>query len=199
MRVMGLIGGTSWEATQVYYRLINEDVKQRLGRYHSARMVIVSVDFAPVEHGMRGARWDEVGGPLSEAARQLRAGGADFVILTANTAPQWFDVVEAAAGLPMLHIADPTADAIERAGIKKVGLLGTRYTMEREFLRQRLDDRGLEVIVPEEPDRTTIHDIVFGELVLGEIRNESRTQFGALMGRLMARGAARVILRRPPC
>src|SRR5258708_38254947 len=194
MRVMGLIGGTSWEATQVYYRLINEDVKQRLGRYHSARMVIVSVDFAPLEDAMRHDRWDEVGRHLSEAARQLRAGGADFVILTANTAHQWFDVVEAAAGLPMLHIADPTADAIERAGIKKVGLLGTRYTVEREFPRQRLDDRGLEVIVPEEPDRTTIHDIVFGELVLGKIRDESRTEFVAVMDRMVARGAAGIIL-----
>src|SRR5258708_14211135 len=142
MRVMGLIGGTSWEATQVYYRLINEDVKQRLGRYHSARMVIVSVDFAPLEDAMRHDRWDEVGGHLSEAARQLRAGGADFVILTANTAHQWFDVVEAAAGLPMLHIADPTADAIERAGIKKVGLLGPRYPVERQFLPQPPNQPG---------------------------------------------------------
>ncbi len=194
MRVMGLIGGTSWEATQVYYRLINEDVKQRLGGYHSARMVIVSVDFAPLEGAMRHDRWDEVGAHLSDAGRQLQAAGAGFVMLTANTMHECFDAVANAVGIPLLHIADPTADAIKRAGATTVGLLGTRYTMEREFLRQRLEDRGLEVIVPEEPDRTTIHDIIFGELVLGKIRDESRTEFVAVMDRLVERGAAGIIL-----
>src|SRR5258708_36989826 len=167
MRVMGLIGGTSWEATQVYYRLINEDVKQRLGGYHSARMVIVSVDFAPLEGAMRHDRWDEVGAHLSDAGRQLQAAGAGFVMLTANTMHECFDAVANAVGIPLLHIPDPTADPINRAGATTVGLLGTRYTMEREFLRQRLEDRGLEVIVSEEPDPSTIHHLMFGERVLG--------------------------------
>jgi aspartate racemase len=194
MRVIGMVGGTSWEATQVYYRLINQDVKARLGGYHSARMVIVNVEFGPIEAAMRRDDWDEVCAHLSDAGRQLQAGGAGFVMLTANTAHECFDAVADAIDIPMLHIVDPTADAIDRAGLKKVGLLGTRYTMEREFLRQRLEDRGLEVIVPEEPDRTTIHDIVFDELVLGKIRDQSRTEFVGVMDRLVERGAAGIIL-----
>src|SRR5258708_12669871 len=144
MRVMGLIGGTSWEATQVYYRLINEDVKQRLGGYHSARMVIVSVDFAPLEGAMRHDRWDEVGAHLSDAGRQLQAAGAGFVMLTANTMHECFDAVADAVDIPLLHIADPTADAIERAGIKMVGLLATRSTMQRQFLRHPLHAHRLQ-------------------------------------------------------
>ena len=189
-----MIGGTSWEATQVYYRLINQDVKQRLGGYHSARMVLVNVDFAPLEAAMRHDHWNEVGEHLAAAARQLEAGGAEMATLTANTMHECFDVVQAATKLPMIHIGDATADEIGRAGVGKVGLLGTRYTMEREFLRKRLEASGLEVIVPEEPDRTTIHDIVFGELVLGKIRDESRTEFIAVMDRLVERGAAGIIL-----
>ncbi len=194
MRVIGLIGGTSWEATQVYYRLINEGVKQRVGGYHSARMVIVSVDFAPVEAAARHDRWDEVGEYMSDAARQLEAGGADMVMLTANSTHECFDVVQSATTLPMIHIGDATAAEIARVGVGKVGLLGTRYTMEREFLRKRLDQHGLQVIVPEEPDRTTIHDIVFEELVLGKIRDESRVEFVGVMDRLVERGAGGIIL-----
>jgi aspartate racemase len=124
MRVIGMVGGTSWEATQVYYRLINEDVKERLGGYHSARMVIVNVDLAPLEEWMRHDRWDDVGGRLAEAARQVEADGADLMMLTANTMHECFDVVKAAVGIPMIHIGDPTADAIKSAGVQKVPCWG---------------------------------------------------------------------------
>jgi aspartate racemase len=194
MRVIGMVGGTSWEATAVYYRLINEAVKERLGGFHSARMVIVNVDFAPLEEAMRHDKWDFVGERLADAARQLEEGGADLAMLSANTMHECFDVVQAATSLPMLHIGDPTADAIQAAGVKKVALLGTRYTMERPFLREWLERRGLEVLVPEEADRDTLHEIVFGELVLGRIRDESRTEFIAIIDRLVAQGAGGVIL-----
>ena len=194
MLTIGMVGGTSWEATAVYYRLINEDVKRRLGGYHSARMVIVNVDFAPLEEFMRQDRWDDVGAQLADAARQLERAGADFVMLSANTMHQCVGAFQAATSLPVLHIADPTADAIENAGIRKVGLLGTRYVMERPFLRERLEARGLEVIVPEEPDRTTIHEIIFGELVLGQVNDASREAFVGVMDRLVDRGAGGVIL-----
>jgi aspartate racemase len=192
--VIGLVGGTSWEATAVYYRLINEEVKQRLGGYHSARILLASVDFADIEEFMRQDRWDEVGSRLAVAARSLQGGGADMVLLCANTMHQGAAAVEAAVTLPLIHIADPTADAIHQAGIRKVGLLGTRYTMEREFLRHKLEERGLEVVVPGEPDRTTIHDIVFEELVLGKVLDSSRSAFLEVIGRLTAQGADGVIL-----
>jgi aspartate racemase len=192
--VIGLIGGTSWEATAVYYRLLNEDVKQRLGGYHSARILLASVDFADIEEFMRQDRWGEIGSRLADSARSLQGGGADMVLLCANTMHQGAAAVEAAVTLPLIHIADPTADAIHQAETRKVGLLGTRYTMEREFLRHKLEERGLEVVVPGEPDRTTIHDIVFEELVLGKVLDSSRSAFLEVIGRLTAQGADGVIL-----
>jgi aspartate racemase len=178
----------------VYYRLLNEDVKRRLGGFHSARILLASVDFADLEEFMRHDRWDDVGLRLADAARSLQDGGADMVLLCANTMHQGAPAVEAAVSLPLIHIADPTADAIHQAGIRKVGLLGTRYTMEREFLRNRLQGRGLEVVVPGEPDRTTIHDIVFNELVLGKVLDSSRSAFLQVIGRLTDQGADGVIL-----
>jgi aspartate racemase len=143
---------------------------------------------------MRQDRWDEVGSRLAVAARSLQGGGADMVLLCANTMHQGAAAVEAAVTLPLIHIAEPTADAIHQAGIRKVGLLGTRYTMEREFLRHKLEERGLEVVVPGEPDRTTIHDIVFEELVLGKVLDSSRSAFLEVIGRLTDQGADGVIL-----
>jgi len=194
MLTIGMIGGTSWESTAVYYRLINSDVKRRLGGFHSARMVIVSVDFAELEQFMPLGQWDEIGARLADAARAVEAGGADILMLSANTMHQCAEAVQAAVWLPFIHIADVTADAIDAAGHKRVGLLGTRYVMEREFLRQRLESRGLEVLVPEEPDRTTIHDIIFKELVLGEIRGDSRAAFLGVIERLREGGAEGVVL-----
>ena len=168
MRVIGLIGGTSWESSAVYYRVLNEEVKQRVGGSHSARILMVSLDGGDLEEFMRRDQWDEVGSRLIDAARSLQAGGADMVLLCSNTNHQCADAVQAAVNLPLVHIVDPTADAVVQANIRRIGLLGTRYTMERKFLRDRLEARGLEVIVPGEPDRTTIHDIQFKELVFGK-------------------------------
>ena len=194
MRVIGLVGGTSWESTAVYYRLLNEDVKQRLGGLHSARILMVSLDGGDIEEFMRRDRWDEVGSRVADAARSLQAGGADMVLLCSNSTHQCADAVEAAVALPLVHIVDPAADAVEQANIRRVGLLGTRYTMERRFLLDRLEARGLEVIVPGEPDRTTIHDIQFKQLVLGKRLDRSRRAFIEVIGRLVDQGAEGVIL-----
>lgn len=194
MRVIGLIGGTSWESTAVYYRLLNEEVKQRVGGTHSARILMVSLDGGDLEEFMRRDQWDEVGSRLIDAARSLQAGGADMVLLCSNTNHQCAEAVQAAVNLPLVHIVDPTADAVEQANIRRVGLLGTRYTMERKFLRDRLEARGLEVIVPGEPDRTTIHDIQFKELVFGKRLDSSRRAFIEVIGRLVDQGAEGVIL-----
>jgi aspartate racemase len=178
----------------VYYRLLNEEVKQRLGGLHSARILMVSLDGGEMEELMRHDRWDDVGSRLADAARSLQAGGADMVLLCSNTMHQCADAVEAAVSLPLVHIVDPAADALEQAQIQRVGLLGTRYTMERRFLRDRLEARGLEVIVPGEPDRTTLHDIQFKELVLGKFLDSSRRAFIEVIGRVVDQGAEGVIL-----
>jgi aspartate racemase len=178
----------------VYYRLLNEEVKQRLGGLHSARILLVSLDGGAIEELMRHDQWDEVGRHLADAARSLQVGGAEMILLCSNTTHQCADAVEAAVTLPVIHIVDPTADAVEQAGIARVGLLGTRYTMERRFLRDRLKARGLEVIVPGEPDRTTIHDIQFKELVLGKLLDSSRRAFVETIGHLVDMGAEGVIL-----
>jgi len=194
MRVIGLVGGTSWESTAVYYRLLNEDVKQRLGGLHSARILMVSLDGGDLEDFMRRDQWDEVGSRLIDAARSLQAGGAEMVLLCSNTNHQCAEAVQAAVNLPLVHIVDPTADAVVKANIRRVGLLGTRYTMERKFLRDRLEARGLDVIVPGEPDRTTIHDTQFKELVFGKRLDSSRRAFIEVIGRLVDQGAEGVIL-----
>jgi aspartate racemase len=194
MRVIGLIGGTSWESSAVYYRLLNEEVKQRLGGLHSARILMVSLDGSDVAEFMAADRWDEVGNRVADAARSLQAGGADMVLLCSNSTHQCADAVVAAVSLPLVHIIDPTADAVDQAGLQRVGLLGTRYTMERRFLRDRLEARGLEVIVPGEADRTTIHDIQFKELALGKLLDSSRRAFIEVIGRLVDQGAEGVIL-----
>lgn len=194
MRVIGLIGGTSWQSSAAYYRLLNEDVHQRLGGSHAARILMVSLDAGDLEESMRHDRWDEIGSRLADAARSLEAGGAEMILLCSNTNHICVGAVEAAVKLPLVHIADPTADAVVKAGIRRVGLLGTRYTMERRFLLDRLEARGLEVIVPDEPDRSAIHDIQFRELVFGQLLDSSRRTFTDVIGRLAARGAGGVIL-----
>jgi aspartate racemase len=194
MRVIGLIGGTSWESSAVYYREINEEVKQRVGGSHSARILMVSLDGGDLEDFMRRDQWDEVGSRLIDAARSLQAGGAEMVLLCSNTNHQCAEAVQAAVNLPLVHIVDPTADAVVKANIRRVGLLGTRYTMERKFLRDRLEARGLDVIVPGEPDRTTIHDTQFKELVFGKRLDSSRRAFIEVIGRLVDQGAEGVIL-----
>ena len=195
MKTIGMIGGMSWESTVPYYRIVNEAVKERLGGLHSAKLVLISVDFQEIEHLQQTGAWDEAGRILAEAAKSLRAAGADFVVLCTNTMHKVADAIERAVDIPLLHIVDPTAEAIKRAGMKKVGLLGTQFTMEQDFYRGRLNDRHhLEVIVPNEADRETVHAVIYGELCLGQVRAGSRAQYQKIIRNLVEEGAEAIIL-----
>ena len=194
MRCIGIIGGMSWESTAHYYRALNEGVRARLGGHHSARLVLHSVDFAPLEAMQRAGRWEAAGAVLAEARRGLEAGGADLVLIAANTMHKVADQVMAGARVPLLHIADPTAQAIRRGGLTTVGLLGTRYTMEEDFYRRRLEERhGLTVLVPSPAARAEVHRIIFEELVLGVVRPESKARYLEVAAELAAAGAQGLI------
>ena len=195
MKTIGLIGGMSWESTIPYYRLINETVKQRLGGLHSARIVMVSVDFHDIEILQRDGRWDAAGALLAHAARSLEAAGADFLVLATNTMHKVAGDITAAVSIPLLHIADPTADAIKAGGFATIGLLGTRFTMEQAFYRDRLETRhGLRVLVPDAADRDLVHRVIYDELCLGVIKPASRDAYRAVMQRLVAQGAQALVL-----
>ena len=195
MRTIGLIGGMSWESSALYYRWINEAVRDRLGGLHSARLVLVSVDFAEIEHLQQTGQWDAAGTLLGEAARSVERGGADLLLLCTNTMHRVADEIASAVGIPLLHIADATGAAITAQGIRRVGLLGTRFTMEEAFYRGRLTERhGLDVLVPDEAERQLVHDIIYGELCLGEVRPASRDAYRRVMANLVARGAEAIIL-----
>jgi aspartate racemase len=195
MKTIGLIGGMSWESTVPYYRLINEGVKQRLGGLHSAKLVLYSVDFHEIERLQHDGNWDEAGARLAAAARALRAAGAECLVLCTNTMHKVAAAIEAAVDIPLLHIADPTAQAIRQAGIVTVGLLGTRFTMEEDFYRGRLETRHeLNVLTPDASDRAEVHRVIYAELCLGITREESRAAYRAIIGRLAARGAQGIIL-----
>ena len=195
MKTIGLLGGMSWESTQTYYRLINEAIKARLGGLHSARIALYSVDFAEVEELQRADDWDAAGQLLAAAARRVEAAGAEGLVLCTNTMHKVAPALEAAMSIPLLHIADATAAAIQRAGYTRVGLLGTRFTMEQPFYKDRLSQlHGLDVRVPDAIDRETVHRIIFEELCLGTLREESRAAYRAVMSRLVADGAEAIIL-----
>lgn len=195
MRTIGLIGGMSWESSAEYYRVINELVKTRLGGLHSAECVMYSVDFAPIEAMQFAGAWDEASQALAAVAQKVERGGADFVLLCTNTMHKVAATLTDALTVPLIHIADPTAEAIAAAGIRTVGLLGTRFTMEEAFYRGRLTERfGLEVLTPDEADRETVHRIIYDELVLGIIRPESRAAYREVIARLVAHGAQGIIL-----
>lgn len=195
MKTIGLIGGMSWESTVPYYRLINEGIKQRLGGLHSARIVLYSVDFHDIERLQHAGRWDEAGALLAAAARSLQAAGADFLVLCTNTMHKVAPAIEAAVAIPLLHIADPTAEAVKRAGIRTVGLLGTRFTMEEDFYRGRLEDRHeLKVVIPDAADRDVVHRVIYDELCLGITQDASRAAYREIIGRLVAQGAQGIIL-----
>jgi len=195
VKTIGLIGGMSWESSAEYYRLINEEVKRRLGGLHSARTLMLSVDFAEIEELQRAGAWEEASKRLIDAGRRLERGGADFVLLCTNTMHRVADELEQALAIPLVHIADATAEAIEAAEIPTVGLLGTRYTMEQDFYRGRLADRhGLNVIVPGEPERTLVHDVIYDELVLGRVEDPSRAAFVEIIGGLVEQGAEAIVL-----
>lgn len=195
MKTIGLLGGMSWESTVPYYRLINETVKQRLGGLHSARLVLYSVDFHEIERLQHAGDWDAAGAMLAAAARSLEAAGADFLVLCTNTMHKVAPRIEAAVSIPLCHIADPTADDIRAAGHGVVGLLGTRFTMEQAFYRDRLVQRhGLQVLTPDAADRETVHRIIYEELCLGVVTDTSRADYRRVMADLVARGAQAIIL-----
>ena len=195
MKTIGLIGGMSWESTVPYYRQVNETVKQHLGGLHSAKVVLYSVDFHEVERLQHAGDWDAAGALLAGAARSLRAAGADFLVLCTNTMHKVADAIEAAVDIPLFHIADPTAEEIKRAGHARIGLLGTRFTMEQAFYKDRLRERhGLDVLVPDQHDRDIVHRIIYEELCLGRIVDESRDEYRRIIAGLVAQGAQAIIL-----
>jgi len=195
MKVIGLIGGMSWESTATYYNLINQAVKERLGGLHSAECVLYSVDFAEVADLQRQGKWTKAAQLLAAAAQNVERAGADLVLICTNTMHKVADQIQAGIRVPLLHIVDVTAEKIKQAGIRRVGLLGTRFTMEDDFYRGRLTGQfGLEVITPESEDRETVHRIIYEELCLGNIRTESKARLAGIMGRLGERGAEGIIL-----
>ena len=194
MRTIGLLGGMSWESSAEYYRLLNELVRERLGGLHSARCVLVSVDFAEVEELQVAGEWERAGVLLAEAAVSLQRAGAELVLLCTNTMHRVADQVEAALDVPFLHLADATARSVRRAGVGTVGLLGTAFTMEQDFYRGRLESHGLRVLVPDAEDRAEVHRVIYEELCLGVLEDTSRSRYRAVIGRLVERGARGVIL-----
>ena len=194
MRLVGLLGGMSWESSAEYYRLANELVRERVGGLASARLLLHSVDFAEVERLQAEDRWDEAGALLATAAAGLEAGGAELLVLCTNTMHKVAPAIEAAVSIPLLHIGDVTARAVRAAGLARVGLLATSYTMEQDFLRERLAGHGLTVLVPDGDDRAVVHRIIYEELCLGLVTEESRQAYRDVIVRLVAAGAEGVIL-----
>jgi aspartate racemase len=195
MKTLGVIGGMSWQSTQTYYSLINKGIASRLGGYHSAKMIIYSMDFADMERYQMEGRWEEAGEALIEAAIALEKAGADLLLLATNTMHKVAGVIADKSSLPLLHIADATAAAIKRLDIVKVGLLGTRFTMEQEFYRARLKDSySLETLLPSADDRVTINNIIYRELCYGEIKDSSRQRAIEIIENLVAKGAQGIIL-----
>jgi len=195
MKTIGLIGGMSWESTVPYYRIINETVRERLGGFHSAKLVLYSVDFHEIELLQHSGDWDEAGRMLSQAARSLQAAGADFLVLCTNTMHKVANFIESAVSIPLFHIADPTDQEIKQVGLKKVGLLGTRFTMEQEFYRGRLrDQHHLDVLIPDDADRGVVHKIIYQDLCMGLVRDVSRAEYRRIIQRLVDQGAQGVIL-----
>jgi aspartate racemase len=192
---IGLIGGMSWESSAEYYRIINREMNRRLGGVHSAQCLMYSVDFEGIKRLQHEGDWERLAEAMKEAAVRLERGGADFIVLCTNTMHRVADAIAASVSISTLHIADPTADKIKAAGFQRIGLLGTAFTMEQDFYKGRLQQRhGLEVIVPDENDRRIVHEIIYKELVLGQIRPESRQAYRAIIARLIERGAQAVIL-----
>lgn len=194
MRTLGLLGGMSWESTLPYYRIINERVRERLGGLHSAKLVLYSVDFAEIEQLQHVGDWDTAGDALARAAQALERAGAEALVICTNTMHRVLEAIEAAIGIPVLHIADATARLVRAQGVGKVGLLGTRFTMEQDFYRGRLERNMLDVLVPDAEERADVHRIIYDELCQGVVREASRTRLQHIMRALVANGAQGVIL-----
>lgn len=195
MKIIGLIGGMSWESTVPYYRLINETIKERLGGLHSAKLILYSVDFHEIERLQHTGDWEGAGNLLSGAARSLQLAGADFLVLCTNTMHKVAAAIETSVDIPLFHIADPTAQEIKQAGFTTIGLLGTRFTMEQDFYRDRLQlQHGLRVLIPAPDDRDRVHTIIYDELCLGKLIPESRQVYRRVIADLVRQGAQAIIL-----
>ncbi|MEI6288798.1 MAG: aspartate/glutamate racemase family protein [Chloroflexota bacterium] len=195
MKTIGLIGGMSWESSVEYYKIINETIHQKLGGLHSAKSIMISVDFAEIEVLQHKGNWPEAGKILITAAENLEKAGADFIVICTNTMHKLADDIQSQVHIPILHIADATARQVINAGMKKICLLGTRFTMEENFYKGRLTDKfDLEVIIPGENDRTVIHRVIYDELVLGQIRAESRENYLSIINKMVSSGAEGIIL-----
>ncbi len=195
MKTIGLIGGMSWESSTEYYRIINEATKAKLGGLHSAKSIMVSVDFAEIEALQHQDRWAEAAEILVEAAKDLENGGADFIVLCTNTMHKVAEQIQANVKIPFLHIADATAQLVKEAGIQTIGLLGTRFTMEEEFYKGRLSQKyGLNVMIPDAKERELVHRVIYDELVLGKIEQHSKAGYVDIMERMVNQGAEGIIL-----
>ncbi|MGC6389869.1 aspartate/glutamate racemase family protein [Ewingella sp. S1.OA.A_B6] len=195
MKTLGLIGGMSWESTVTYYRTINEHIKQQLGGLHSAKLFLHSVDFYEIEQLQAKGDWQQAGKLLGEAAQALARAGAEVIVVCTNTMHKVADDIEHRGGLPLLHIADATAEKIKQQGLKRIGLLGTKFTMEQDFYRGRLQDKHqIEVVTPDEADRDILHRIIYEELCLGEIRDASREEYRRVISQLEQQGVEGIIL-----
>jgi len=195
MKTIGLIGGMSWESTVEYYRIINQEVNRRLGGLHSAQILMYSVDFGEIEGLMREGRWEEIGHHIAKIAKTLENGGADLILLCTNTVHKVAEWIEGSTTIPFIHIADATGEEISKKGLKKVGLLGTRYTMEEDFYRGRLAEKfGVSVLIPSDEKRGIVNDVIFSELCKGVIKESSKDHFKKVIKDLIARGAEGIIL-----
>ncbi|OXB99349.1 MULTISPECIES: aspartate/glutamate racemase family protein [Bacillus] len=194
MKTIGLIGGMSWESTSEYYRIINEEIKERLGGLHSAKCLINSVDFEEIERCQSSGDWDGAGEILGNAAYSLQKGGADFIIICTNTMHKVVGKIKAKIDIPVLHIADATAKEIKRKDIQKVGLLGTKYTMEQDFYKSHIEENNIKVIVPSEKNRKEINKVIYTELCLGKIVSQSREYYKRVIEELVQKGAQGIIL-----
>jgi aspartate racemase len=195
MKTIGLIGGMSWESSKLYYEILNLEVKKKLGGLHSAKCVMYSFDFEPIKQLQFEGKWDEAADLLIDAATKLEKAGADFIVIGTNTMHKLADKIEDKIAIPLLHIADATGDVIKKEGIKRVGLLGTGFTMEEAFYKQRLAERyGLEVMVPDKESRDIVHQVIFNELCRGEIKEKSKTEYLRIINKLIDNGAEAIIL-----
>ena len=195
MKTTGLLGGMSWESTVGYYQAINQGIRKELGGLHSAEIIMASVDFSPLERLQHNSNWQEIGRILAEKGKAVEAGGADFLLICTNTMHRVAGQVQEALSIPLLHIADATGEKLTGDGVKKVGLLGTAFTMEELFYRGRLQEQyNLEVLVPAQQDRQLVHEVIYQELCLGKIRPDSRREYGRIIEQLAAAGAEAVIL-----
>jgi len=194
LKTIGLLGGMSWESTLPYYRIINQTISRELGGFHSAKILLFSMDFHEIEALQHAGDWERAGALLAEAARRLETAGADFLVIATNTMHKVAPAIQREIRIPLLHIADATADVIQQEGIGTVGLLGTRFTMEGEFYRARLEERGLRVLLPDAAEREEIHRVIYDELCRGQILEASRSLYERIMERLVTEGAQGIIL-----